>query len=80
MDDETIQSLVKGICGTLGGQVGLAPRIFLKKLLDVLDRVQEYEDFNPREHYKPVIEGSELNEDERAASGVDSLDEIKLDW
>lgn len=81
VNDTTLRSLVDGICGTLGGQVGLAPRIFLKKLVgELLDRVEIHEDFNPSEHYKPVIEGSELNADERAVSGVDELDEIKLDW
>ena len=81
VSDDTISSLADGICGTLGGQVGLAPRIFLKKLVgELLDRVELHADFDPKLHYKPVIEGSELSEDERAVAGVDSLDEIKLDW
>ena len=81
VNDATIADLVDGICGTLGGQVGLAPRIFLKKLVgELLDRVELHADFDPKLHYKPVLEGSELSEDERAVAGVDSLDEIKLDW
>ncbi len=81
VDDSIISSLADGICGTLGGKVGLAPRIFLKKLIaDLLDRVHEFEDFDPLKHYKPVVQGSELSEEERAASGVDSLDGIKLEW
>lgn len=81
VSNATIENLVDGVCGTLGGQVGLAPRIFLKKLIgELLDRVELHDDFDPLLHYKPVIEGSELSDDERSAAGVDSLDAIKLDW
>ena len=35
--------------GSLGGKVGVAPRIFLKKLVaDVLDRIDQFPDFDPR--------------------------------
>jgi hypothetical protein len=35
--------------GKLGGKVGIAPRLFLKKLVaDVLDRIDQYDDFDPR--------------------------------
>ena len=81
VDDPTLLALVHGITGSLGGQTGLAPRIFLKKLIgELLDRVELNEDFDPAVHYKPVIRGSELSEDERAASGLDTLDQISLKW
>ena len=36
----------------LGGKVGVAPRLFLKKLVgDVLDRVDQFPDFDPRRDY-----------------------------
>src|SRR5690606_16552487 len=37
--DEFLAALAKNIAGELGGKVGLAPRIYLKALVDVLDRV-----------------------------------------
>jgi hypothetical protein len=81
VDDGLIATLADGICGGLGGKVGLAPRLFLKKLVaDVLDRVEQFEDFDPRQHYKPVIEALEMNEAERAAIGTASVDDIPLRW
>lgn len=80
VDDQVISSLASGIAGRLGGEVGLAPRIFLKKLvLELLDIAELKPDFNPREHYKPVIAGEELNEAERSAIGSLSPDEVQLD-
>ena len=44
----------RAVAGELGGQVGVAPRLFLKKLVaDVLDRVDQFPDFDPRQHYAP---------------------------
>ena len=41
---------------TLGGKVGVAPRLFLKKLVaDVLDRVDQFADFDPRQHYALTV-------------------------
>jgi len=75
-----ISALATGIAGRLGGEVGLAPRIFLKKLVaELLDVAELHEEFDPRVHYKPVIAGEELNDAERAAVGSVSPDEIKLD-
>ncbi|WP_162976290.1 BREX system ATP-binding domain-containing protein, partial [Pseudomonas aeruginosa] len=51
-DDDYIAELAKAVTGKLGGKVGIAPRIFLKKLVgEVLDRIDQFEDFNPRQHY-----------------------------
>ena len=39
--------------GKLGGKVGITPRLFLKKLVaDVLDRIDQFDDFDPRKHYE----------------------------
>lgn len=79
VDDRLISALATGISGRLGGDVGLAPRIFLKKLvLELLDVVELKPDFNPREHYKPVIAGEEMNDAEKSAAGPVSADEIEL--
>ena len=38
--------------GKLGGRVGVAPRIFLRKLVgELLDRIDQFEDFDPRSDY-----------------------------
>lgn len=77
--DEYIRRLSQSVCGQLGGQVGVAPRIFLKKLVDeVLDRIDLYPDFRPEQHYDLLISDSELTELERAARGSGSVDEIEL--
>jgi hypothetical protein len=77
-DDAYIDDLARGVTGNLGGRVGVAPRIFLKKLVgDVLDRIDQFEDFDPRRHYALTVEDSELTEVERsarAAAGVDDID------
>jgi hypothetical protein len=79
VDDKIVSALASGIAGRLGGEVGLAPRIFLKKLVaELLDVVELHPDFNPKEHYKPVIAGEELNDAERSAAGPVSPDEIPL--
>jgi len=47
-DDAYIADLAGAVTGALGGKVGVAPRVFLKKLVaDVLDRVDQFEDFDP---------------------------------
>ncbi|MFF6995602.1 BREX system ATP-binding protein BrxD [Streptomyces sp. NPDC008313] len=78
VDDSYVTDLARAVAGSLGGRVGIAPRIFLKKLVgDVLDRVEQFEDFDPRTHYALTVTGSELTGVERnAAAG--SADDIEL--
>jgi hypothetical protein len=80
VDDDYIASLASAVAGSLGGQVGVAPRVFLKKLVgDVLDRVDQFDDFDPRQHYKLTVGSGELNDVERnAAAGVTNPDDIEL--
>ena len=64
----------------LGGRVGVAPRVFLKKLVaDVLDRVDQFADFDPRQHYALTLSDGELTEVERAAASSSDPDEVELD-
>lgn len=79
-DDDYIAELAKAVTGKLGGKIGIAPRIFLKKLVgEVLDRIDQFEDFNPRQHYALTISDTELTSVERATSAANSVDEIELD-
>jgi hypothetical protein len=78
-DDAYIRDLAHAVTGKLGGKVGIAPRIFLKKLVtDVLDRIDQFEDFHPRRHYALTMYEAELSPVERQAMGVTDVDEIEL--
>ncbi len=80
VNDAYIEDLAQAVTGNLGGKVGVAPRIFLKKLLgDVLDRVDQFDDFDPRQHYSLTISNNELTRVERAAKSADHVDDIELD-
>ncbi|KOG25168.1 MULTISPECIES: BREX system ATP-binding protein BrxD [Streptomyces] len=79
VDDTYLSELATAVTGGLGGKVGVAPRLFLRKLVaDVLDRVDEFDDFDPRRHYALTVSGAELNEVERNAARADA-DDIELD-
>lgn len=79
-DDTYVQDLAQAVAGKLGGRVGVAPRIFLKKLVaDVLDRIDQFSDFNPCEHYALTINDTELTIVEKQAFGAVDVDEIELD-
>jgi hypothetical protein len=80
VNDAYVESLALAVTGNLGGKVGIAPRVFLKKLVgEVLDRVDQFEDFDPRQHYALTISDQELTVVERAAKSADRVDDIKLD-
>jgi len=71
VDDTYLGDLADGVSGTLGGRVGVAPRLFLKKLVgDVLDRVDQFDDFDPRRHYAVTVGAEELTDAERGAAGA----------
>lgn len=81
VDDAYLGALADAVAGSLGGRVGVAPRVFLKKLVgDVLDRVDQFPEFDPRVHYALTVGEAELTEVERnAARGASGLDAIDLD-
>lgn len=79
-DDSYLELLARAVTGDLGGNVGIAPRLYLKKLVaDVLDRVDQFDDFNPRKDYRLTVSDSELTDVERNARAAASVDEIDLD-
>jgi hypothetical protein len=80
-DDAYVAELAGAVTSDLGGQVGVVPRIFLKKLVgDVLDRIDQHPAFDPRRHYRLTIADGELTRVERAARGAPaSVDDIELD-
>ena len=79
VDDAYIEVLAHAVAGGLGGKVGVAPRLFLKKLVaDVLDRVDLHESFDPSQHYKLTLAETEMTANERAAASATSVDDIEL--
>jgi hypothetical protein len=79
-DDGYLDALAEAVTGNLGGKVGIAPRLFLKKLVgDVLDRIDQFPDFDPRQHYALTLQDSELTAVERNARAARSVDDIELD-
>lgn len=86
VDDAYLRDLAAAVGGELGGRTGIAPRLFLKKLVsDVLDRVDLFEDFNPRRDYHLTVSADEMTPTEREAHArsnrvpAESVDEIELD-
>jgi hypothetical protein len=78
-DDGYIEALARSVAGKLGGKVGIAPRLFLKKLVaDVLDRIDQFDDFDPTRHYQLTVSASEMTTVEREAQAV-SVDDIEMD-
>lgn len=82
VDDTYLTELAEAVTGRLGGQVGIAPRVFLRKLVEqLLDRVDQFDDFDPRRHYALTLSAGELTEVERNAwaQRADDADEVELD-
>ncbi len=74
VDDAYVRDLAEAVTGKLGGKVGVSPRIFLKKLVDVMDRVELYEEFNPRTDYPVEVAASELTATEKNAQSAADID------
>ena len=75
--DEYLAGLADTIAGRLGGKVGVAPRLYLRKLVDTLDKVEQFPEFLPPAPSRLGVADGELNADERAAVG--GIDSIQLD-
>ena len=79
-DDSYLNSLARAVTGGLGGRVGIAPRVFLKKLVqDVLDRIDLHPDFDPRRDYALTLTDGELTDVERNARTVTTPDDVELE-
>jgi hypothetical protein len=79
-DDAFVRTFAEAVAGKLGGKVGVAPRIFLKKLVtNVLDPIDLHPDFDPRRDYSLSISDVELQPTERQAMGATDVDAIELD-
>jgi len=80
VDDVYVGELAQAVTGGLGGQAGIAPRVFLRKLVEqVLDRVDQFDDFDPRKHYTLTLAASELTDIERNAWRQQAADPDDVD-
>jgi hypothetical protein len=68
VDDVFLRALVEQVTSGFGGKVSVAPRVFLRELVDVLDRVDQYQEFDPRQHYKLDLREEDLRPEELAAA------------
>jgi hypothetical protein len=71
VDDRFLEALVSQVTTGFGGEVALAPRLFLRELVDVLDRVDLHEGYLPAETYKLDLDDSKLTPEELAAKRGD---------
>ena len=80
VDDGYVDELARALTGELGGRVGVVPRLYLRKLVqDVLDRVDEHADFDPRRHYRLTLARTELTDVERNAATPVRAGDVELD-
>ncbi len=73
VDTEYVGRLASAVTGKLGGQVGVVPRIFLKKLVDVLDRVEQFPAFDPYRDFTLTLRRDELTDVEQNAVSADDI-------
>lgn len=80
IDDAYLKDLAVHVAGALGGHIGVAPRIYLRRLVDQLDKVDEHPDYDPREFIGEAIGAELMTDHERAAAGkAVSVEDIALD-
>jgi len=68
-----IRAMIKRVTEKFGGRVDVIPRIFLKEFIDVLDKCELYEDYDPWQQYHfdaDRLKG-ELREEEEAVMVVE---------
>jgi hypothetical protein len=78
--DSLLERLSDGLTGELGGKIGIAPRLFLKKLVaDILDRIELHQDFDPTHDYHLTLRREEMNAEEQNLTAAGSVNDIPLD-
>lgn len=65
--DAFLERLADQLTQAFRGTVSVLPRQYLRKLTDVLDRVDQHETYDPSVHYKLTISEDELSASELAA-------------
>ena len=80
VSDAFLRALVDQVTKGFGGRVAVAPRMFLRALTDVLDRVDMHQDFDPVQHYKLELDLAQLKPEElAAANGEEFVEPVDAD-
>jgi hypothetical protein len=67
VDDRFLAALVDHVTAGMGGKVDKVPRLFLRELVDVLDRVDQHPDYEPARQYRLELDEAKLTAEELAA-------------
>lgn len=79
-DDAYVADLARAVAGEFGGKVGVAPRLYLRKLVgDVLDKIDLFPEYDPRRDFRLTVADGELTKAERAARAPATADDVELD-
>ena len=66
--DDFLMALVRQVTTGFRGAIAVAPRLFLREVVDVLDRVDQHEGYDPKDHYRfDLTDDSRLTTEELAA-------------
>lgn len=80
VNDEVIDSMTDAMTAGFGGRVSVIPRLFLRRFVDLLDRTDQHEGFQPLEFLRTQglapVQAEELTDDEREC--WDGAQEIEL--
>ncbi len=82
VDDAFLDDLIAKLTEGFGGHVAIVPRLFLRTLVDVLDRVDAHAAYVPREHHNLVLDRAKLHDEEleayeRAASPAERAKPVR---
>lgn len=67
VSDGFLDALARQVTTGFGGRVAVAPRVFLREVVDVIDRVIQHEAYDPATHYALSLDGAVLTDEELAA-------------
>jgi hypothetical protein len=67
VSDGFLEALVNQVTDGFGGKVAVAPRVFLRELVDILDRVEQHDAYDPAAHYELALDTDTLTAEEVAA-------------
>ncbi|MFO0761833.1 MAG: BREX system ATP-binding protein BrxD [Byssovorax sp.] len=65
--DAFLDALAKQVSTAFGGKVSVAPRTFLRELVNVLDKIDQYADYDPVVQYELTLDDADLPDEELAA-------------
>ena len=77
--DAFLVALAKKVAAGFGGRVSVAPRIFLRELVDVLDKIDQHAEYDPIKQYDLKLDEAALTAEELAARRGEEPPGVALD-